>query len=241
MTKLTDQYTKDYFEELEKADKVEYPRNDRIVDLIQRYTKKGRLLDIGVGTGLFMGIAQKKGFEVFGLDVSSYAIKAVGKKLNIKSEKKLVVSELTEKTYASNYFDVVNMRHSIEHVSDPEKLLKDVYKILKPGGIVAIATPNSFGWHAKLFKELWPHWSVPYHIQFFSKKSLEIVVKKSGFTILKSKTEELTNYDIFRIFLRKVGIPINYNRATFLTKIANNFLAKIGQGEGLLIIAQKIK
>jgi 2-polyprenyl-3-methyl-5-hydroxy-6-metoxy-1,4-benzoquinol methylase len=241
MTKLTDQYTKDYFEELEKADKVEYPRNARIVDLIQRYTKKGRLLDIGVGTGLFMEIAQKKGFEVFGLDVSSYAIKTVGKRMKIKSEKKLVVSELTEKTYASNYFDVINMRHSIEHVSDPEKLLKNVYKILKPGGIVAIATPNSFGWHAKLFKELWPHWSVPYHIQFFSKKSLEIVVKKSGFTILKSKTEELTNYDIFRIFLRKVGIPINYNRATYLTKIANNLLAKIGQGEGLLIIAQKIK
>jgi 2-polyprenyl-3-methyl-5-hydroxy-6-metoxy-1,4-benzoquinol methylase len=239
MKNLADQYTKDYFEELEKADQVEYPRNARIINQIQNYIKTGRLLDVGVGTGLFMEIAQKKGFEVFGLDVSEYAIKKIGKRLGIKSAQKLVVSELTNQTFIADYFDVVNMRHSIEHVKYPEKLLKNVYKILKPGGLVAIATPNSFGWHAKLFKELWPHWSVPYHIQFFSKQSLEQIVKNAGFTILKSKTEELTNYDIFRIFLKRLGLPINYNRATFLTKIANNILAKIGQGEGLLIIAQK--
>lgn len=241
MTNLADQYTKDYFQELEKADQVEYPRNARIVDLIQKYVKPGALLDIGVGTGVFMEIAQKRGFDVAGLDVSSYAIKEVGKRLGIKSAKKLVVSELHDKIFPENTFDVVNMRHSIEHVKEPAKVLRNVYKILKPGGVVAIATPNSFGWHAKVFKELWPHWSVPYHIQFFSKQSLEEVVKKTGFIILKSKTEELTNYDIFRAFLKKIGVPINYNRATILTRIANNILADIGQGEGLLLIAQKPK
>ena len=70
MKKLTDQYTQDYFVELERADKVEYPRNARIVNLIQQYKKAGLLLDIGVGTGLFVEIAAKRGFEVYGLDVS---------------------------------------------------------------------------------------------------------------------------------------------------------------------------
>jgi 2-polyprenyl-3-methyl-5-hydroxy-6-metoxy-1,4-benzoquinol methylase len=239
MKNQTDQYTQEYFKELEKADRVEYPRNARIVDLIQQYKKNGLLLDIGVGTGLFMDIALKRGFKVYGLDVSDYAIKNVAKRLQIKSDKRLIVSELTSKTFPLHFFDVVNLRHSIEHVSDPETLLKNVFRILKPGGVVAIATPNSFGWHAKIYKDLWPHWSMPYHIQFFSKKVLNEVVRKTGFEILVSKTEELTNYDLFRALLKRVGVPINYNRATKLTKIVNDFLAAIGQGEGLLVLAQK--
>ncbi len=239
MKNLADQYTQDYFIELEKADQVEYPRNARILDLIQDYGKVGTLLDIGVGTGLFMEIAMQRGFEVSGLDVSDYAIKGVSKRLKIRSDKRLVVSELHSSTFPTQSFDVVNLRHSIEHVTDPAKLLKQVFRILKPGGIVSIATPNSFGWHAKIYQDLWPHWSVPYHIQFFSKKSLKDVVNKAGFKIVVFKTEELTNYDLFRALLKRIGIPINYNRATFLTKIVNNFLAQVGQGEGLLVLAQK--
>lgn len=239
MKNLADQYTQDYFKELEKADQVEYPRNARILDLIQDYIKSGSLLDLGVGTGLFMEIAIQRGFEVSGLDVSDYAIKEVAKRLKIKSNKKLVVSELQSTTFPSQSFDVVNLRHSIEHVKDPAKLLKQVFRVLKPGGMVSIATPNSYGWHAKIYQNLWPHWSVPYHIQFFSKQSLKDIVNKAGFKIVVFKTEELTNYDLFRAFLKRIGIPINYNRATLLTKIVNNFLAQIGQGEGLLVLAQK--
>lgn len=239
MKNLADQYTQDYFIELEKADQVEYPRNARILDLIQDYGKVGTLLDIGVGTGLFMEIAMQRGFEVSGLDVSDYAIKGVSKRLKIRSDKRLVVSELHSSTFPTQSFDVVNLRHSIEHVTDPAKLLKQVFRVLKPGGIVSIATPNSYGWHAKIYQDLWPHWSVPYHIQFFSKKSLKDVVNKAGFKIVVFKTEELTNYDLFRALLKRIGIPINYNRATFLTKIVNNFLAQVGQGEGLLVLAQK--
>lgn len=234
-------YTKKYFFDLEKADKTEYPRNARILDEIERFIKKGKLLDIGVGTGLFMEIAQKKGFEVYGIDVSSYAIDEVASRLKLKKDKQLVVSELKSTLYPENFFDVVNLRHSIEHVKDPQKLLENVYRILKPGGIVAIATPNSFGPHAKIYGPLWPHWSQPYHIQFFSKKSLKTVVGKAGFEIKLLKTEELTNYDLFRGFLKRIGVPINYNRATFFTVWLNNLLAHIGLGEGLLLIAQKPK
>lgn len=236
---MTDQYSKKYFEELEQAEKVEYPRNARILDLIQKYKGSGKLLDVGVGTGLLMEIAQNRGFEVYGLDVSGYAIKEVAKRLKVSANSRLVVSELNKKTFPEDFFDVVNMRHSIEHVKDPLQLLKNVFTILKPGGVVAIATPNSFGPHATFFKELWPHWSAPYHIQFFSKESLKKLVIKSGLTVLKVKTEELTNYDIFRALLKKLGLPINYNRATISTRVVNNIMAEIGYGEGLLLIAQK--
>jgi 2-polyprenyl-3-methyl-5-hydroxy-6-metoxy-1,4-benzoquinol methylase len=235
----TDQYTKEYFQDLEQAEAIEFPRNARILDLIQIYKKSGRLLDVGVGTGLFMDIAQKAGFEVYGLDVSSYAIGEVARRLKIDKQQRMVISELKKNTFKKDFFDVVNMRHSIEHIKDPAKTLKNVYQILKPGGVVAIATPNSFGPHATIFKELWPHWSEPFHIQFFSKKSLQKLILKSGFNVLKFKTEELTNYDIFRALFKKMGVPISFNRATILTKIVNNLLAEVGYGEGLLVIAQK--
>lgn len=234
-------YTRRYFSDLEKADQAEYPRNFRILSEVLKYFKKGKLLDIGVGTGLFMEIAKKEGFEVYGVDVSEYAINEVSVRLKLKKGKQLIVSELTKKIFPANSFEVVNLRHSIEHVKDPLELLENVRYILKPGGVVTIATPNSYGPHAKLFGPLWPHWSVPYHIQFFSKKSLSQVVREAGLVTQELKTEELTNYDLFRALLRRIGIPVNYNRATFLTVWINNFLAKNGLGEGLFLIAQKAK
>lgn len=236
---MSDQYSKNYFSELEQAEKIEYPRNARILALIKKYHEKGSLLDIGVGTGLFMEIAQRLGFDVYGLDVSKYAIQAVAKRLNLKVGKKLVISELKKKTFPQNFFNVVNMRHSIEHVSDPKQLLKNVLTVLKPGGVVAVATPNSYGVHAKIFGDLWPHWSPPYHIQFFSKKSLKKLIGEVGFEVVEYKTEELTNYDLLRALLKKFGVPINYNRPTQLTYAVNNLLAKYGLGEGLLLIARK--
>lgn len=227
-------YDKNYFIQLEKAERMELPRNLRILNLIEEYCRQGRILDIGIGTGLFLKLAKSHRWEVYGIDVSEYAISRLK-----KSGFKLFKGELSENNFTDKSFDVVNMRHSLEHIKDPRKTLTKAYNILKLGGILCIATPDSFGIHAKLAGKHWPHLSIPYHLHFFSKKSLSDLVEEIGFTVLKIKTEELTIYDIFKLLLFRLGLPVPYQNPSKISKIFSQMLTKISLGEGLVLIAKK--
>lgn len=229
-------YDKNYFSQLERADKIELPRNLRILNLIEEYRKSGRILDVGIGTGLFLKLAKKHGWDVYGIDVSEYAITRLRKR-----DFKLFKGEFSKSSLNDNFFDVVNMRHSLEHIKDPRKALLKAYNILKPGGILCIATPDSFSIHAKLAGKYWPHLSTPYHLHFFSKKTLSDLVEEMGFKVLKLKTEELTIYDIFKLLFFRLGISVPYRNPSKITKIFNQILAKIGLGEGLVLMAKKDK
>ena len=231
-----EQYNKIYFADLEKGESVEFPRNLRILEEIEVFKKLGKLLDVGIGTGLFLKIAREHGWKVIGVDVSSYSVNKA-KKYGFEVYKE----ELGTIPFGNNFFDVVNMRHSIEHVENPKKVLTEAYKILKPGGVICIATPNSFGIHARIFGKDWPHLSLPYHLHFFSKKSLSTLVESIGFKVLQLKTEELTIYDVFKLFLFKIGIPIKYQNPSKFAIFVNNLLATLGLGEGILLIAKKIE
>lgn len=227
-------YDRTYFADLEKAEKIEYPRNLRILKSIEFFKKTGKLADVGIGTGLFLKIAREHGWDVFGIDISNYALGRV-KKNGIK----LFQGQLENVSFKDNFFDVVNMRHSIEHMKNPNKVLAKAYKILKPGGIICIATPNSFGIHARIFGEDWPHLSLPYHLHFFSKKSLSRLIKDAGFKILQIKTEELTSYDVFKLLLFRLGLPVKYKNPSRIGFMVNKLLVKMGLGEGLVVLAQK--
>lgn len=230
---MTD-YDENYFSQLEKADKIELPRNLRILKLIEDYCQQGRILDIGIGTGLFLQLAKMHGWDCYGIDISEYAIS----RLKMHGFK-ILKGEFRNSRFKNNFFDVINMRHSLEHIKDPQEALRKAYQILKPGGILCIATPNSFGIHAKLSGKYWPHLSIPYHLHFFSKKTLSDLVEGMGFKLLNLKTEELTIYDIFKLILFRIGIPVSYQNPSKVSKIFNQILAKIGLGEGLVLIAKK--
>lgn len=231
-----EQYDKKYFADLEKGERVELPRNLRILQTIESFKKSGKILDVGIGTGLFLRLAKKHGWQTFGVDASNYAYNRVR-----KYGHKLFKGDLEDVDFENNLFDAINMRHVIEHIPDPKKALIKAYKILKPGGIICIATPDSFGFHAKIFGKDWPHLSLPYHLHFFSKNSLSKLVEDSGFEVLQIETEELTIYDIFKLLLFKLGFPIKYQNPTLLSFKLNNLLAKFGFGEGIVIVAKRPK
>ncbi len=229
-------YDKKYFSNLEKGEAIEYPRNLRILKELEKYSKKGKVLDIGVGSGLFLKLAKKNSWDVFGSDVSEYAIDRLKKDY----PKKLKVGKLNKATYPKDFFDAVNLRHTIEHLDNPEETLKIIFSILKPGGVIAIATPNSYGLHALVLGKDWPHWSLPYHLHFFSKTSLKELVEKCGFKVLTLKTEELTSYDFLKLILFKLKLKKGFNNPSKLSILINNSLVKIDQGEGLFLIAKKV-
>ena len=229
-------YDKEYFHGLEKAYGTEIPRNMRNVLLIEKYATVGSsriVLDVGVGTGLFIRLMKDRGWIMHGTDISEYALNNVQKQFGVS----VFYGGLSSMDQLPIY-DAINMRHSIEHMTDPLKELLCAFKLLKNHGVLCVSTPNCHGIHAYVYGKRWPHWSPPYHLNFYSKKSLNALVRQAGFTILRYGTEELSIHDPLRYFLDIIGFPVDY-KVPPISRLIDNTLAKVGLGEGLILIAKK--
>jgi SAM-dependent methyltransferase len=77
--------------------------------------------------------------------------------------------------------------HSLEHIQNPTRVIKKIYRILKPGGIVIVAVPNFDSFMCKFFGKYWFHWDIPRHIFHYNEKVLKGIFLKNKFLYLKTK------------------------------------------------------
>ena len=137
--------------------------------------KNVRVLDIGCGFGKALAYHKARGCDVYGVEVDEN-IRRVADKFGFKVQ----VGLFEPDQYEPEFFDYVTLDQVIEHVTDPIETLRGVARVLKPGGVAILSTPNSNGWAARLFGSRWINWHAPYHIQHFSRASMLIAAKKAG-------------------------------------------------------------
>ena len=142
-----------------------------------------RVLDIGCGFGESLGYYQARGCDVYGVEADEN-IRRVADKFGYKVH----VGLFTPDVYEPNYFDYITMSQVIEHVTDPVQTLKGIAHILKPGGLAILSTPNADGWGARVFGKYWINWHAPYHLQFFTLRSMQLAAEKSGLILEKATT-----------------------------------------------------
>ena len=139
-----------------------------------------RLLEIGVGSGSFLNAARKKKFDVLGCDLSMAICERVRRLHSIDMH-----CGPLETLEADRFFDVVVMRHLLEHAQRPISFLLEALQRLVPGGIAYITVPNVACWEARF--RGWTSF-VPYHLAYFTPQTLRRALISSGFQILKIKT-----------------------------------------------------
>ncbi len=135
------------------------------VKLINAQSEKGTLLDIGAGTGEFLVVAQKDGWQTTGIEPNSKA-KAI-------AEQKGVCFAADLASLESHSFDVITMWHVLEHVPNLDEYLVELHRLLKPQGTILIAVPNFKSFDALFYGKYWAAFDVPRHIWHFSKTSIE--------------------------------------------------------------------
>jgi len=136
----------------------------------------GRLLDVGAGAGWLVEQLRSLGWDAEGLDFDPRAVeRARGRGL------KLHQGGLLQQKFPGAIFDAVTMSHSIEHVHDPVGWLAEARRVLKPGGRLAIATPNTRSLLHRRFRQHWFPLDPPRHLHLFNRAALGSALRKAGF------------------------------------------------------------
>jgi len=156
-------------------------------------------LDIGCGEGYAIAFFKKNGFNVLGLDYSSAGIKSKNNDMLDYVMLGDIYDNINNLIENSKYFDIINMDNLLEHVTDPKRLLEQVYKLLKENGIVIIKVPNDFNvlqkyfWEHGIIKKA--HWVAPLdHISYFNKNGLMNLCKSVGLNCLDILSDQLVEF-----------------------------------------------
>ncbi len=138
-----------------------------------------RLLDVGCYIGVFLEIAQERGWEAWGIEPSHWAVReATSRGLRV------LEGTLDNAHLAEESFDVITMWDVIEHLTDPMRELKESHYLLEKGGLICIHTINIESPLARLMGHRWP-WLMEMHLHYFSPRTLGAMLRKAGFTVVK--------------------------------------------------------
>ena len=175
-------YLPDQADEIASWKKMIAPVVETAATLVDdhNHSDGARLLDIGCGHGFFLNKMAQRGWAVEGVEVSragrEYARKTLGLSIHSKP--------LEDMAFPNERFDVVTLFYVIEHIHDPGMILKEVFRILKPGGMVLLRWPHStpvvkiLGPFAKRFDI----YHTPFHLYDFNPGAMQQLLEKSGFT-----------------------------------------------------------
>lgn len=146
-------------------------------NLIVRVTglSQGSLLDIGSGTGNFISIMKKSGWNVMGIEVNEAArnrsVSDFGLKVTIPSS----LPGIGDST-----FDCITLWHSLEHFHNLSFYTAEIFRLLRPGGKCVIAIPNCNSSDASHYRQYWAAYDVPRHLWHFRPETLKYLFEKTG-------------------------------------------------------------
>lgn len=142
----------------------------------RKYPNAGRLLEIGCGSGAFLACAADMGWDIVGCDPDPGAIAACNRRGLGAIQGDAFLPALDGQS-----FDVVTSSHVIEHIADQPAYLRRAFELLRPGGMLWLATPNADSLGFRLFAAGWDGLQVPYHLCIPSKNALTKMLSDCGF------------------------------------------------------------
>ncbi len=155
----------------------------------------GELLDVGCGAGRLLNRMQKSGWAVEGVDFDAQAAALATNRYGIKTH----VGDLSQCHLPSNSFDAITLSQTIEHLYAPKATLLECLRILKPGGLLVMTTPNPLSIGAMEFAASWRGWEAPRHLHLFSVATLKTLTEQSGFHVTESTTYSAGSAVVYRV------------------------------------------
>ena len=152
----------------------------------------GSLLDVGCATGSFLSLAQAKGWECRGVEVSAFAAAQARKRTGCE----IFCGKLEHAPFASGTFDAITMWDLLEHLPDPLQGLEKARRLLKPSGVLLVNTPNENSLLRQVARFLYRgsggRITAPvnrlyhrYHLHYFAAETLRVLFRRAGFELVE--------------------------------------------------------
>ncbi len=145
---------------------------------------KGRLLDVGCGSGGNLATLQEQGWDVYGVDMSPEAVTQARARVGDRVH----AGGLNSAPFADGSFDVILFSHSLEHLFNPKEALAQARRLLQSEGLLVLAVPNAGSLEARLFKACWFPWELPRHLYHFERDTLTRLLEGAGFRAVRLRT-----------------------------------------------------
>lgn len=150
------------------------PHFERRLSLLKSKAASGnQLLDFGCADGYFLSLAKKHGWRISGVELSSEMAARASKELGVS------IDQAIPDRFGA--YDVMTMWEVIEHMPRPIEHLRRLIDLLKPGGVLALSTPNTEHWQAVRSHDKWVSYRPPSHLQYFTESTLSRSLSAAGF------------------------------------------------------------
>ncbi len=137
---------------------------------------KGKVLDVGAGTGHFLHTMKKTGWMVTGVEPDLEAREQAKKNTGIE----LFPLEMLE-TFEDKSFDVITLWHVLEHIHDLHGIMQQLKRLLTERGKLIAAVPNYLSYDAQYYGKKWAAWDAPRHLYHFTPKTMSHLMADYGF------------------------------------------------------------
>lgn len=197
----------------------------------KEFESKGRILDVGAGTGDFLLTAKRRGWNVMGQEPNPNA-------RSLSAAKGISLVEDTA-NIPDHSMDVITLWHVLEHVSDLDKQIKELDRILKADGLLVIAVPNFNSYDAKIYREHWAAYDVPRHLYHFSRSSVKRLFSRYSFRLFAEKGLYFDSFYVSMLSEQNKKGRSNPAKA-FINGLLSNFKAKLsGEHSSIVYFLRK--
>lgn len=181
---------------------------ERWLDEIERHIGPGNLADVGCGSGLFLHLARRRGWNPFGIDESSPAIAHARDHFGLAVEQ----NDFSSFSRQGRRFDVITMWDTLEHARRPLELVRAARGCLDRGGLLALATPNQANILDLVGRALYlvtagrltsplEKFYIDPHFVYFTPATLAALLRQAGFEVVVLRQQAT---DLRRLTL---GVP----------------------------------
>jgi 2-polyprenyl-3-methyl-5-hydroxy-6-metoxy-1,4-benzoquinol methylase len=203
----------------------------RLHALLDKPRDEIHLLDVGCSSGTFLESAGRFGVRAQGVEPAAQAAASAR-----AAGFEVFTGTLDEARFPAHRFDAITLFEVIEHLASPLALVRECWRILKPGGIILIGTGNSASWTARWMGAHWDYLSIARHgghVSFFSTVSMRILAKRCGFRVARMETRNVS------LHRRDDGNIGRYLLTKGLSGLANYPARWLGRGHDMLAYLRK--
>ncbi len=185
---------------------------------ISRYCgpDSGRLLEIGCGDGDFLVTAQAAGWRVTGVEYSATACEKARQRLE---QGEVFCGELQSARLEAEQFDLCVISDVIEHVRSPMDFLREIHRLLKPGGALFIATPSIGSWSARLMRQKWMEFKAE-HLTYFDPQTLQTALFKTNFReVIVEPGWKMLSFDYVKMHFERFPVRMVTPVLNFMARV----------------------